>query len=116
MSVVLARGDVVLTRFPYTDLTGSAVRPALVVSVGSIGQDFVLVGISSILRSGAIPTDLVIDPSNPEFLNTGLRVASVIRVHKIASVESKVVSRRLGRIGPHLQAEVDRLLRTVLGL
>jgi hypothetical protein len=27
----LARGEVVLTRFPFTDLTGAALRPAVVV-------------------------------------------------------------------------------------
>lgn len=28
----LARGDVVLTKFPFTDLTGNSLRPAVVVS------------------------------------------------------------------------------------
>ncbi len=112
----LSRGDVVLTRFPFTDLTGSSVRPALVVSVGLVGQDVVLAGISSVLRGGWISTDHVVDPSHPEFSNTGLRMASVLRLHKLVTVESKVITRRLGRIGPQLQVDVDRLLRLVLGL
>ena len=39
---MLSRGDVVLTRFPFTDLTGASHRPAVVVSRGQIGQDIVL--------------------------------------------------------------------------
>jgi mRNA interferase MazF len=112
----LARGEVVLTRFPFTDLTGASLRPALVVSHGAIAEDVVLVAISSVIRGAAAPTDLSVDTSHPEFALMGLRVPSVIRLHKLVTVERSVITRRLGRIGPRLQAEVDRLLRVVLGL
>src|SRR5205823_2199996 len=111
-----ARGDVVLTKFPFTDLTGSAVRPALVVSQGLIGQDLVLAAISSVLRGSLSPTDFTVDTSHPEFPQTGLRVTSVFRMHKLAAVERSIINRRLGHIGPLLGAEMDRLLRLVLGL
>jgi mRNA interferase MazF len=114
--LTLSRGDVVLTQFPFTDLTGASLRPALVVSVGQIGQDIVLVGISSVVRGALAPTDYTMDASHPEFGLTGLRVTSVFRLHKLATVERSVIVRRLGRIGPQLQAEVDNLLRVVLGL
>jgi mRNA interferase MazF len=112
----LVRGDVVLTRFPFTDLTGAALRPAVVVSQGQIGQDVVLVAISSVVRGPFAPTDLTIQATHPEFQMSGLRVTSVIRMHKLAAVEASAIARRLGRLGPHLQREVDRLLRMVLGL
>lgn len=35
---------------------------------------------------------------------------------KVAAVERTVIVRRLGRLGPQMQAEADRLLRGVLGL
>jgi len=50
MAPTFSRGDVVLTQFPFTDLTGASVRPALVVSQGLIGQDVVVAGISSVVR------------------------------------------------------------------
>jgi mRNA interferase MazF len=53
----LSRGDVVLTRFPFTDLTGASLRPALVVSPGQIGEDVVLVAISSVVRGLHASTD-----------------------------------------------------------
>lgn len=89
----LARGDVVLTRFPFTDLTGS-----------------------SVVRGTLALTDYTAETTHPEFVLIGLRVTSVIRTHKLAAVERPVIVRRLGRLGPQLQAEVDRLLRMVLGL
>ena len=112
----LLRGDVVLTRFPFTDLTGASLRPALVVSAGQIAEDLVLMGISSVVRGAVAPTDVTLDVSHSEFPQTGLRVTSVFRTHKLAAVERSVIVRRLGRIGPLLQTEVDRLLRLVLGL
>jgi mRNA interferase MazF len=116
MPLPLVRGDVILTQFPFTDLTGASVRPALVVSQGPIGQDIVLAGISSVVRGGLAPTDCTVDSTHPEFPQTGLRVTSVIRLHKLVAVETSLILRRLGHIGPQLQAEVDRLLRLVLGL
>jgi mRNA interferase MazF len=47
-SRTLARGDVVLRQFPFTDLSGSRIRPAVVVSHGQIGDDVVLAAISSL--------------------------------------------------------------------
>jgi mRNA interferase MazF len=116
MPPILPRGTVVLTHFPFTDLTGASVRPALVVSQGLIGQDVVLAAISSVVRGGLAPTDFILDTTHPEFAGTGLRVTSVIRLHKLVAVEQSVVIRRLGQIGPQVQADVDRLLRQVLAL
>jgi mRNA interferase MazF len=113
---MLARGDVVLTQFPFTDLSGARVRPAVVVPQGQMGEDVVLAAISSVFRGALAPTDYTVATTHPEFVRTGLRVASVFRMHKLASVERAVIIRRLGRLGPQLQAEVDRLLRVVLGL
>jgi mRNA interferase MazF len=115
-SPTLARGDVILTRFSFTDLTGAALRPAVVVSQGQIGQDLVFIAISSVVRGALAPTDYTVESIHPEFALTGLCVTSILRMHNLAAVERAVIVRRLGRLGPQLQAEVDRLLPVVLGL
>jgi mRNA interferase MazF len=111
----LLRGDVVLTQFPFNDLSGSRIRPA-VVSQGQIADDVVLVAISSVIRGPSTSTDYRIGTNHPEFGLTGLQFESVMRMHKLAAVERRIIVRRLGRLGPQLQAEADRLLRQVLGL
>ncbi|SRR6266567_6953530 len=116
MPFQLSRGAIVLTPFPFTDLTRNSLRPALVVSEEVIGDDVVLAGISSVVRGPRIGTDLSIEPTHPEFRQTGLRVGSVVRLHKLATVEASILVRRLGRIGPALESEVDALLRKVLSL
>lgn len=111
-----SRGDILLTQFPFTDLTGTSVRPCLVVSPGLIGQDLIVAGISSVVRGGTIATDVVVEDSHPEFAQAGLRVRSVIRLHKLACIEQSVIRRLLGSIGPQLQADVDQRLKIALGL
>lgn len=115
-SGAISRGDVVLTKFPFTDLTGSALRPALVVSHGQIGQDVVIVAISSVSRGSAFPSDYTIATVHPEFARTGLNVASVVRTHRFVTVERSLIIRKLGHVGPQIQKEVDKRLRTVLSL
>ncbi|MXZ08503.1 MAG: type II toxin-antitoxin system PemK/MazF family toxin, partial [Gemmatimonadetes bacterium] len=78
--------------------------------------DIVLVAISSVERGTLAPTDYTVESNHPEFSLTGLRVTSVIRMHKLATVERSIIIRRLGSLGPQLQVEVDRLLRAVLAL
>lgn len=116
MTVQLARGDIVLTRFPFTDLTGHSVRPALVVSQGSLAEDVVLLGISSVLRQPLADNDVLVDAGHRDFAQTGLKVPSVVRVHKLVTVERSVIIRRLGRLKGELLTEVDKRLRIVLGV
>jgi len=97
-------------------LTSASLRPALVLSPGLLGQDVILAAISSVLRGGSIITDFALQSSHPEFHLTGLRRASVFRMHKLAAVSRTVIVRRLGRIGPQLQTKLDRLLTIAVGL
>jgi hypothetical protein len=61
----------------------------VVVSQGQIGQDIVLAAISSVVRGALVPTDYTVETTHPEFTLTGLRVTSVIRMHKLAAVPNK---------------------------
>ncbi len=114
--MTLSRGEIVLTRFPFTDLSSSKVRPALVVSPAPVGRDVVLAAISSVMRAALNPTDLVISVGHPEFPSTGLRVDSVVRLHELFTVEQAVIVRRLGRIGPRCGPRLTGLLAMAVGL
>ncbi len=59
------RGDIVLVQFPFTDLSSSKRRPALVVSpdwFNSSNQDLVLVGITS--QIGDDPRSVLLDETD----------------------------------------------------
>ena len=115
MAANYVRGEVVLTLFPFTDLSGSKVRPALVVSDGAIGDDVILIALSSVVRR-TVATDFLLETSHADFADTGLKVASVFRTHSLLTVERSVIARRLGHVSATVQAEIDQRLRVALVL
>ena len=86
-----AFGSIVLTRFPFTDLSGDKRRPALVVSRDDHRRaDLVVCFVTSVPRTG--PDMAAIAPTP----GTGLKVPSVVRFDKIATLGSAVISGKLG--------------------
>ncbi len=111
----LDRDDVVLVRFPFTDLSGSKLRPALVVG-RPLGDDVILAFVTTREATGDARAEHALAPSDPEFAPTGLKASSSIRLHKLATLHRALVRRRLGRIGPRTRGHVDRALRYILML
>ncbi|UIE39772.1 type II toxin-antitoxin system PemK/MazF family toxin [Leptodesmis sichuanensis] len=100
----LAKGDIVLVPFPFTDLSQTKLRPAVVLWVDSQGQDITLCFISSQNLKDATPDEVILTPDESEFAQTGLKVASKIRVARIVTLERRLLQRRLGKLGQqHLQ-------------
>lgn len=99
-------GDIVLIRFPQVDLKQGKLRPALVIAISpSRHPDLLLALISSRLHQAIPQFDEIINFSDSDYINTGLKVASVIRLGRLTSVESSVINARLGSISP------ERLIR-----
>ena len=60
------RGDIWLLRFPFTDLSSSKVRPAIIISMH--GEDLIVLGIFSRLPSVAVrDTWVIVDESSTDF-------------------------------------------------
>lgn len=88
-------GTIVLTDFPFTDLTATKRRPALVVSTDNDRRtDVVVAYITSVAR---VDPDAVPIPATP---GTGLKVPSVVRFDKIATIDRSILSGRLGNADP----------------
>ena len=106
----LARDDVVLVSFPFTDLSGQKLRPAVVVGRVS-GDDVIVAFVTSQSVTRSEPSGCVVAPDHPEFGPTGLRTGSTIRLDKLATLERRLVVRRLGHVGPRIRAAVASALR-----
>ncbi|MGA2231507.1 MAG: type II toxin-antitoxin system PemK/MazF family toxin [Tepidisphaeraceae bacterium] len=111
------RGDVVLVPFPFADLTGKKVRPALIVSADPQGSELILAFITSVLTNRS-PRGAEIEllQSGAEFQSTGLKADSLIRLDKLVTLSSGVISRRLGKIGPSTKNALATMLRLAVGL
>jgi mRNA interferase MazF len=113
----VTRGTIVLTPFPFTDLAGAKVRPAVIVSRSDrVGDDVILAFISSVQTATPLPTDLLVGPSHPDWRGTGLKVPSVIKCDKLATVHRRIVLGELGTLSGSLVDELNARLRLALDL
>jgi mRNA interferase MazF len=84
-------GDIVSVEFPYSDLQGRKRRPGLVLSGDD--EDLLLARITT--RSAREAGDV----SLMQWSEAGLPKASTVRLAKLATVDRRLVLRRIGRIG-----------------
>jgi len=109
------KGHFVLVPFPFTDLTASKLRPALVLHTNR--DDVVLAFISSRIPAGELPpTSILLDRSHSEFEMSGLKTDSIIRIDKIATVLSSLIIGELGVAGPNIRETVNRVVADVYRL
>jgi len=113
----MKRGTVVLTPFPFTDLSGQKVRPALVVSRSDrLDRDTLLAFITSRQNPELAKSDLLVEDSRPDFAQTGLKVTSVVKLDKLVTVERSIILGELGEFSEALLSAVNEKLRYALEL
>lgn len=111
------RGDVVLVPFPFADLSGRKVRPAIVISSDPQGFEMILAFVTSVM-SNRSPRKAEVEllKLDREFQVSGLKVDSLIRLDKVVTLSGNIVSRRLGKLGPKTVSQIDTMMRRAFGL
>jgi mRNA interferase MazF len=111
------RFRVVLVPFPFDDLSGQKVRPAVCLSdVVGTHRHVVLAFITSTVPTAPEPTDILLTPGTPEFASTGLRVRSALRLHRMVTVSTAIILRQMGVLAPRTQTEVQQSLRKLFAI
>lgn len=111
------RGTIVLTKFPFTDLSSVKRRPALVLSVDNPADPDVIVAfISSVVPLSSASTDFVINMAHPDFKQTGLTKASVFKMDKLATLDKSIFTGQLGEVSPTIYTTLKQCLRVALDL
>jgi mRNA interferase MazF len=98
------KGKIVLIPFPFTDLTSTKLRPALVLYENE--KDVVAAFISSRIAKTK-PTDVLINRENPKFKQTGLKLESTLKLDKIATLSKELILGEIGEVGPKLKKEIN---------
>lgn len=99
-------GQIVLVPFPFTDLSGAKLRPVLMLRRASVQfDDWLVCMVSSQLHQADTQIDEILSPSDADFAATGLKVPSVLRLSRLAVLESSLLVGSLGSISD------DRLQR-----
>lgn len=108
------RGDIVEVDWPYSDLSGSKVRPAVVVQadyLNGVLDDTVLVQVTSTQHS--IPgTEVVLDPAQE--LTSGLNHVCVASCTNFLTLDQAMILRTVGYLSGAVMLQIDNCLKKVL--
>jgi mRNA interferase MazF len=110
------RGDVVLVDWPYSDRTGSKLRPAVVVQADYLNgliDDTVLVQVTS--KGHGIPgTEVRLDPAAET--TSGLLHVSYAFCPNLLTAEQALIDQTIGSLSDAAMRDVDRAIKSVLEL
>lgn len=87
----MKKGDIILISFPFTNLTGSKLRPAIVLASSQL--DVTVAFITTQLKWRE-EFDVFLSPN----LTNGLKMDSMIRLSKIATLDVELVEGKLGSV------------------
>ncbi|HVW01863.1 MAG TPA: type II toxin-antitoxin system PemK/MazF family toxin [Planctomycetaceae bacterium] len=118
--MAVSRGEIVLAELPFTDGSGSKVRPALVVQNDANNrrlQDVILALITSKTdRATVEATQFLIDVSTPEGEQTGLLHTSAVKCEHLVTLHQRFLKRVIGRLSASEMQQIDGCLKASLGL
>lgn len=113
----MIRGKVVLVPFPFDDLSASKVRPAVCLTEpAGAYRHVILAFITSRPPDEPLESDVVLVSGQPGYEETGLRVSSVLRLHRLMTVSTALIRRELGNLSVDKQTEVEEKLRELFDL
>jgi mRNA interferase MazF len=102
----MKKGDIVLIPFPFTDLTGTKNRPALILIDA---DDDITVSFITTQLKWQEQFDVRLEPSN----ENGLKKASLIRLNKITTIDKELV---IGKLGQLTESEIEEVNRRLIDL
>lgn len=103
-----AFGQIVLLNFPFTDGIAIKKRPALVVR-DTLDGDLIVCRITSRIYRSEFDIEVA------DWDKCGLLLPSVIRTHKIATLDTALVQRIMGEASESVKQEARRRLGQLIG-
>jgi len=118
--MIQSRGNVILADLPFTDRSGSKVRPALVVQADRNNarlDDVILAVITrTTTRATTEPTQLLIDIATPDGKASGLLHTSAVKCEHLLTLHNSFIQRVIGHLPDSLMRQIDACLKAALDL
>ncbi len=99
-------GDIVLLKFPFTDGKGFKKRPALIINDYDDGDIIVCRITSQIFDT---KNDYYLD----KWMDNGLKLPSVVRVHKIATLDKSLVEIKMGKLDKPSRESITQIIKNL---
>ncbi len=104
------KDEVILVRYPFSDLSAAKVRPAVVVSAPHVSDDGLIVPLTSRI-TGLLAGEFIL----ADWREAGLNLASAVK-RGIYTVNRSLVLKSVGRLSSRDSQQVEHSLRHWLGL
>jgi len=105
----MTKGDIVLITFPFTDLSGSKLRPAVILA--NTNLDLTVCFITTQIQWQE-PTDVLLLPN----ATNGLKKQSLVRISKIATLDKALAKGLLGRLTQNELFDLNDKLKALFKL
>jgi mRNA interferase MazF len=102
----LVFGDIVLLKFPFTDGKSYKKRPALIINDYDDG-DIIVCRITSQIYD--TKNDYYLD----NWMDSGLKLPSVVRVHKIATLDKGLVETKMGKLDKLSKKSITEIIKNL---
>ncbi|OQX02927.1 MAG: growth inhibitor [Desulfobacteraceae bacterium IS3] len=99
-------GDIILISFPFSDAARAKRRPALVISDCG-DEDVIVARISSQSALGVFDVEL------SDWQLSGLLFPSTVRINKLATLEKRLIERRLGKLTEKDSARIHDTMQEI---
>jgi mRNA interferase MazF len=112
----LTEGQIVLISFPYSDSQKSKLRPALLLKKLPGGyNDWLICSVSTKLFQEIKSFDLIITSTDDDFVQTGLKQNSLLRISRLAVVNQSLFQGICGNISNSILKEILKRLANWIG-
>lgn len=103
------QGDIVLVSFPFTDLSSTKIRPAIIVSNSEINQteDVILAAITTTIYEDEFSFFLDNDD-----LSKPLKEPSEVRCHKLFTCDQSIIKRVITKLDGSKVGELAKSIRS----
>lgn len=105
-----SKGDVLLVRYPFTDLSSSKIRPAVVFQAEHSSRDILIIPLTS-QTSNLLSGEFVLD----DWAMAGLNVETAVK-RGIFTVDSSLTLKKVGSLSDKDLGRLEQALRVWLGL
>lgn len=106
----MEKGDIILVKFPFTDILSKKLRPALIITDESKFHDFVLAFITTQFDQKE-KYDVLLTADYEDFKKSGLKRESILKLNKLTTLNKKVIVGKIGSPSKELMSLVNNNLR-----
>jgi mRNA interferase MazF len=111
------RGDIVVVSFPFSSGAGAKARPALVIQCDVNNRrltNIIVAAITTTTHRSGEPTQLLIEVATPTGQQSGLVHDSVVTCENLATIEQRLIRRKLGTLPTATMTSVSDCLKASL--